>query len=330
MNILVVTLSNFGDVIMTTQVIMALRRKFPQARITAVVGPRAQSVLQRSPDIYRIVIYDKKASLWEKIKFIRTLRKVKYDRVVDLRNTLIPFLVSCKKRTPLFRKFKKKNMRERNMELLEMLDEEAPFFPAQEGAESLTTTFRFFNEVDEIFTLNSLDHYKIHERSGWIVVAPGASNERKRWPAKYFAEVIRQLNHQTGKRVLLVGTLNERPVAESIAAELPGITSVFCGDMMLPQTASLISRASLLISNDSANMHLGFELGTPTVGIFGPTDHERYGYNGPKFRIAREDASKCPCHSSQLSPAERSCFHGLKPEKVIELSLELLNAPKAA
>jgi len=329
MNILVVTLSNFGDVIMTTHVIMALRRKFPQARITAVVGPRAQSVLQRSPDIYRIVIYDKKASLWKKFKFIKSLRRVRYDRVVDLRNTLIPFLVSCRKRTPVFRKFKKRNMRERNMELLEMLDEETPFFPAEEGAEPLMTPFRFFNEVDEVFSLCSLDSNKIHEKSGWIVVAPGASNECKRWPAKHFVEVIKQLNQQTGKRVLLVGNLSERPVAESIEAELPGITSVFCGDMILPQTASLISRASLLISNDSANMHLGFELGTPTVGIFGPTDHERYGYKGAKFRIAREDASKCPCRSDELSPAERSCFHGLKPEKVIELSLELLNAPKA-
>jgi hypothetical protein len=49
-----------------------------------------------------------------------------------------------------------------------------------------------------------------------------------------------------------------------------------------------------------------------------------------KFRIAREDASKCSCGSGRLPPAERSCFHGLKPEKVVELSLELLNAPKAA
>ena len=59
MNILVVTLSNFGDVILTTPVIMALVRKYPAARITVVVGPRAKSVLQRSPDIHEIVIYDK-------------------------------------------------------------------------------------------------------------------------------------------------------------------------------------------------------------------------------------------------------------------------------
>ena len=126
MNILVVTLSNFGDVILTTPVIMALVRKYPEARLTVVVGPRARSVLQRSPDIYKTVIYDKKASLGQKLKFIAELRKVKYDCVVDLRNTVIPFLVSCKKRTPLFRKFTRVNMRDRHLEMLAGVESDIP------------------------------------------------------------------------------------------------------------------------------------------------------------------------------------------------------------
>ena len=121
-------------------------------------------------------------------------------------------------------------------------------------------------------------------------------------------------------------TLDERPVADSLAAELPGITGVLCGDLVLPETAAIVAKASLVISNDSAIMHLGFELGTPTVGIFGPTDHEKYGHEGPKFRIARGDPAQCSCDSDKLPRAERSCFHGLKPEKVTELSLELINA----
>ena len=123
----------------------------------------------------------------------------------------------------------------------------------------------------------------------------------------------------------MAGTLDERPVAEGLAAELPGIAAVLCGDLVLPETAAIIAKASLVISNDSAIMHLGFELGTPTVGIFGPTDHEKYGHEGPKFRIAREEAAKCSCGSEKLPRAERSCFHGLKPEKVAALSMELLN-----
>ena len=320
MNILVVTLSNFGDVILTTPVIMALVRKYPAARITVVVGPRAKSVLQRSPDIHEIVIYDKKASFREKLKFIAELRKVKYHRVVDLRNTMIPFLVSCSKKTPLFRKFTKVNMRDRHLEMLATVE---PGFP-------YLSPFHFFNPADEIFAMRTLNAAGITEKKGWILVAPGAASERKRWPVQSFKEVIRALHERTGKKILLVGALNERPVADSILKEFPGIVRVLCGDLVLPETAVLIAKASLVVANDSAIMHLGFELGTPTVGIFGPTDHEKYGHEGPKFRIAREEAQGCSCRSDQLPRSERSCFHGLKPEKVIGLSLELLNAAQSS
>lgn len=161
-------------------------------------------------------------------------------------------------------------------------------------------------------------------------MAPGAASERKRWPVRYFKEVIQALHQKTGKRVLLVGTIDERSVADSLAKELPGIVGVLCGDLVLPETAALIADASLVIANDSAIMHLGSEMGTPTVGIFGPTNHEKYGHEGPKFRIAREEAAACSCGSDKLPYAERSCFHGLKPEKVVRLSLELLNADQAA
>jgi ADP-heptose:LPS heptosyltransferase len=320
MNILVVTLSNFGDVILTTPVIMALVRKYPEARITVVVGPRARSVLQRSPDIHKSVIYNKKASFREKLKFIAELRKVKYHRVVDLRNTAIPFLVSCGKKTPLFRKFTKINMRDRHLEMLATVEPGIPDPPP----------FHFFNQADEIFAMRTLDAAGIVEKKGWILVAPGAASERKRWPVQSFKEVIRVLHERTGKKILLVGTLDERPVADSIRTELPGIVRVLCGDLVLPETAALIANASLVVANDSAIMHLGFELGTPTVGIFGPTDHEKYGHVGPKFRIAREEAQSCACRSDQLPRAERSCFHGLKPGKVIELSLELLNVAQSS
>ncbi|MFH0985470.1 MAG: glycosyltransferase family 9 protein [Candidatus Omnitrophota bacterium] len=320
MNILVVTLSNFGDVILTTPVIMALVRKYPKARITVVVGPRARSVLQSSPEIHKIVIYDKRAPFREKLKFIAELRKAKYDLVVDLRNTAIPFLVSCKKRTPLFRKFTKVNMRDRHLEMLATVEGDSP----------LMSPFHFSNQADETFALRVLETAGIREKSGWILAAPGAASERKRWPVQHFKEVIRVLHQKTGKKVLLVGTLDERPVADSILAELPGIVGVLCGDLVLPETAALIAKASLVIANDSAIMHLGFELGTPTVGIFGPTDHEKYGHEGAKFRIARGDSQNCACGSDQLPRAERSCFHGLEPEKVIRLSLELLNAAQTS
>ncbi len=315
MNILVVTLSNLGDVIMTTPVMMELLSRFPEAKLTAVVGPRAKCVLEKSPDIRRIVVYDKKADLLSKWSFLRELRREKYDLVVDLRNTAIPFLVSCKKRSPLFRKFTRTNMRERHLEILKMMGMEPGNLPP----------FRFFDAADETACFEKLAAQGIAEKNGWILVAPGAASEKKRWAADNFREVIRSLAVRTGKKVFLIGAQNERPIAETVAQGMPGTIRIFCGAMTLAETAILISRAALVIANDSAIMHLGFELGVPTVGIFGPTDHEKYGHTGPAFRIAREDGAACSCKSHELPYAARSCFHGLKPEKVLMHATELLH-----
>lgn len=313
-SILIVTLSNIGDVVMTTPVIMSLVQKYPGARITAVVGPKARCVLEKSSRIHRIVVYDKKADLFSKWKFLREIWKEKYDWVVDLRNTAIPFLVSCEKRSPLFRKFTKINMRERHLEILDMMKLKAePLSP-----------FQFFDAKDETSCRAKLKEKGIEEKNGWILVAPGAASGRKRWPADSFKAVIQELIRKTGKKVFLAGSKDEQKVAEEVARGLPSLVKILCGETSLAETAWLISQASLVVANDSAIMHLGFEIGTPTVGLFGPTDHEKYGHEGPKFRIAKEDAVRCGCGSEKLPYAGRSCFHGLKPEKVILLCMELL------
>ncbi len=319
MNLLVVTLSNLGDVIMTTPVMMELLRRFPQAKLTVVVGPRAKCVVEKSPDIHRIVVYDKKADLFSKVRFLQELRREKYDGVVDLRNTAIPFLVSSKKRSPLFRKYTKVNMRERHLEILEMMGMK-PGDPPR---------FRFFDQADEAACFEKLAAGGISPKGGWILVAPGAASEKKRWPVENFREVIRNLAAQTGKEIFLIGAQNEMLIAAAAAKEMPGTVFNFCGSMSLAETAALISRAGLVIANDSAIMHLGFELGTPTVGVFGPTDHARYGHTGQAFRIASEDGMACPCKSQQLPYAARSCFHGLSPEKVLVCATELLHADHA-
>lgn len=315
-SILIVTLSNLGDVIMTTPVMMTLASKFPQANITIVVGPKARCLLEKSPHIYRIIVYDKRAKLLAKWKFLQELRKEKYDWVVDLRNTAIPFLVSCKKRSPLFRKFKKINMRERHLEILTMMGLSVGY-PA---------SFRFFDQADEKSCLQKLAPKGILEQSGWILVAPGAASERKRWSVEYFREVVLRLLDRTNQKILLVGAENERSIAEAVKKHMRPSVQVLCGETTMPETAALISKASLVIANDSAIMHLGYELGTPTIGVFGPTDHKKYGHEGKYFRIALEDASLCSCGSHKLPYAERSCFHDLGPDKVFELAMELLNA----
>ncbi|MCM8776154.1 MAG: lipopolysaccharide heptosyltransferase II, partial [Candidatus Omnitrophica bacterium] len=120
-NILLVTLSNIGDVILTTPVMMTLALQFPDARLTVVAGPRSRALLEKSRHIDRLVVYDKQAALRGKWNFLKELRRESYDWVIDLRNTAIPYLVRAKKRSPLFRRFHYRSKRERNLEVLKMM-----------------------------------------------------------------------------------------------------------------------------------------------------------------------------------------------------------------
>jgi len=102
--ILVITLSNIGDVILTFPVIDILKRDFPKAELSVVVGPKAASLLDRNPQIDQIFVFQKKQSFFKMISWIFSLRRSNYDLVVDLRNTMIPFLVSTKYLTSPFLK----------------------------------------------------------------------------------------------------------------------------------------------------------------------------------------------------------------------------------
>lgn len=314
-HILLITLSNLGDVIMTTPVIMALAMRFPSAKLTVLVGPKARALLDKSPQIHQVVVYDKNVDWRGKGRLLSELRQVRYACVVDLRHTPIPWLLRCDQRSPLFRRFRKTNMRDRHWEILEMMGFHLPNPPV----------FQFFDEADIRASLEKLRTKGILSAGGWIVAAPGAASEKKRWPVESFQAVLGELARRVVRPVLLIGAPNERPIAEAVARELSGTAVVLCGETSINETAALLSRAALVLANDSAIMHLGFELGVPTVGIFGPTDHQKYGHTGQHFRIAREDAAGCFCNAQQTPRHERSCFHGLQPEKALGLCWELLD-----
>ncbi len=98
--ILLVSLSNIGDVILTFPVFDVLRERFPDAEISVVVGPKAKGLLEDNPHIYRLYVYDKRAGVAEQWRWLKSVRSQSFDVVVDLRNSMMPFLVKGRVVTP--------------------------------------------------------------------------------------------------------------------------------------------------------------------------------------------------------------------------------------
>ncbi len=108
--------------------------------------------------------------------------------------------------------------------------------------------------------------------AGRVVLIPAAGRPEKQWPADRFRELARRL----GGKALAVWGPGERPLAEAIGAELAPPTS-------LRELARLLRDAALVVGGDTGPLHLAAALGTPVVGLYGPTNPAR---NGPYGQLA--------------------------------------------
>lgn len=106
---------------------------------------------------------------------------------------------------------------------------------------------------------------------GLMVIHPGATDPRRRWPADRFAEVARRAAAD-GLRVVLVGEGDDAPLADGIAADAArtavGSVVSLAGRLTLPELAAVLALADVFVGNDSGPRHLAQAVGTPTASVF--------------------------------------------------------------
>ncbi|UXM91867.1 glycosyltransferase family 9 protein [Paenarthrobacter sp. JL.01a] len=140
------------------------------------------------------------------------------------------------------------------------------------------------------------------DRSSLVVVHPGATDPRRRWPASYFAEAAAGIAAE-GAQVLIVGDRSEKALAREVA-ELAGrhlpegqrqaVRSV-AGELEIGELAALLAEATVMLASDSGPRHLAQAMGTATVGIFWVGNVFNAGPRGRGFhRIHMSWLTRCP------------------------------------
>lgn len=314
--ILVISLTNLGDVILTTPVMSALRKRFPEAFISVLIGPKAEMLLKGSETINRVVIYNKKFLSWaEKWKMVLKLKEEKFDLVVDLRNTAIPLIIQAKTWEGI-RLFPSREiqMRKRHLERLQFLN----ILDDQNH-------FNFFSELEKKSAAEKLKQNGIDFEKSYVAIAPGAGSYLKRWNVERFGEVLRMLKAKN-KQVVIVGSEAEKELGEKIKSQSTQNIFNSCGLLTLRELAALIRYAALVIACDSAIMHLANEQDVPVVSIFGPTDDQKYARFSPKTRIIRRSLDCSPCERAHCKFERQHCMEDILAEDVFRASWELLSA----
>ena len=284
--ILVITLSNIGDIILTTPVIRALSKGFSGSRIDVMVGPNGRDIFDKDPRVFKLVIYDKHISIAEKRRLQLKLRKLKYDLVVDLRNTVFPLLLVPKYMTSPIQSFPKDIVHKKERYLYRLF----PF-----GIEDLSErSYIYITKEDEDYADDLLKTNAVTDPV--VVVSPGAKSHLKRWTVEGFAEVCDGLIGECRASIVFVGAgPDDKEIALSVAGKMKNKHHNFIDKTNIRQLASLLKRSSLLITNDSAPMHLGCAVGTKVLAIFGPTDPRKYGPTGEFDAVINKKLFCSPC-----------------------------------
>jgi heptosyltransferase-2 len=151
-----------------------------------------------------------------------------------------------------------------------------------------------------------------------VALAPGAVGPSKRWPATAFAEVARRLTAQ-GIAVWIVGGPGEKPLAAQIIAEAGPLAFDLTGNDLRGAILALAA-AQVAVSNDSGLLHVAAALGTPAVGIFGPTSPWHWAPLNPIAAAVQAPMQLAcqPCHKPTCRLRHHRCMHDISAEQVLE------------
>ncbi len=297
--------------ILALPLLQVLRRNFPNSKIDFMLIPKTAELLKNHPDIDEVIIFDKKGKdrgLKGLIKISKLISAKNYDVVFiphrSFRSAIIPFLAGVRIRIGFDKSafnflythvvnYKKIHEIERNLFLLEPLgikvnSKELPnLFPSNDDR----------NYVDKILA---------DINSNLIGIAPGSVWATKQWLKERFVELV-MLLVKDGFVVVLIGGAEDFELCEEIKRD-SGFKNVynFCGKLSLLQSAELIRRCVVLVSNDSAPMHIAVAMRTPVVAIFGPTIPEfgfyPYGDKGKIVQVENLYCRPCGIHGGKKCP----------------------------
>ena len=313
--ILVFSFSFIGDAVLSTAVIQPLRRHFPDAHITFLVGPRAFDLLATDPNIDATLVYDNRGEHagWKgRLRLIRTLRLEKFDLVVNLRDSLMARCIGAE-HWGMARGEGNRHAVTRYLEVLQ-----------RQGVDT-TDVSPFLELTEEELTAarNLLAEAGLNSERLLIGIHPGGNWEYKLWDGKNYAEVASILAEKLDATILLFAGPNERHLQTQVA-EMMETPPILVQTENLRHLAALISACDVYIGNDTGPMHIAAAVGTPVVALFGSTNHIRSGPYGDPHTVLQSGINLgCnPCHPGRhpggCGAGSCEVIAGITVEQVLE------------
>ena len=315
-HILVIKLAGIGDLLLATPALRALRETYPQARIDLLVTPDSAGLLNDWDAINRVIVLDKylfdhalqmlknPRNLRQLVPLWQDLRSGDYDAVLLLHHLTLPF--GRLKHQLLMRATGAKwragldnghgwflNVRVKDAGFGAM--HEAEYNLAVAAALGATTHDKrltlplsekayaqAWQLLHEQESPCRMPIYRAHAITRPIIAmhpGSGSYSTARRWAPERFAQLADTLFADVGGQLLLLGGPEEAELHQQIMGMLQSAMPVhsFAGKGTIQLTAAILEQVDLFVGNDSALVHVAVAVGTPTVAIFGLTNHMAWG-----------------------------------------------------
>lgn len=330
--------SSIGDIIFCFPIVLAIKKTFPGCEITWLVDQRFELLVQSDHLINKVIswpkeewktlIVKKNYFLFCKIfyNFVKNLRSIKYDLVIDLQGLLRTniFTRCCfaKKRITLgsefFGSFFADTVVNRDHSSRRISSE---YFKLAKELQLNYKDFlpRFDFPVEYMETITS--KFNLHNRKSFFVIAPFTTRPEKHWLNHHWNSLVDLLINKYQLRCIVLGKAENYEQKQLLNILGKKITS-FVGLTNLIEAAGIIKLAHFFIGVDTGLTHMSVSLKKKTIALFGKT----CPYLDPIYPTSKVIwlNKKCsPCTRYPNIKTNLSCLNGIHPE-IIEIELEKL------
>lgn len=328
MKILIIHTAFIGDIVLSTALVAKLKNKYSNSDIYFLTTPAGKTILENNPKIKKIIPYDKRGKdkgLSSFFNLAKELRKLNFDICICphryLRSSVLAFLSASKIKIGY------------DIASLSFLyDEKITYDKSKHEVEKLLSFVDKTNTRYEIELYpneeNKINIEKFISKGKKIItIAPGSKWFTKKWPEEYFKILIKNLLKINDILIVVSGGNEEKEIELDLTPEVVDLR----GKISLLDLAELCKLSSIVVSNDSAPIHIASAFpNTRVLGIFGPTVKE-FGFfpwskNSKVFEVNDLYCRPCGIHGGKICPEKHfRCMKEILPETIEKEIIEYLN-----
>ena len=364
--VLVLKFWGIGSIVLASPLLLALRTRYPRARIDFVTLAENAAILSMYPQVDRSITLDLGKGILgfiaDTLRTILRIRRERYDLVLDLEFfTKYSAIFSCLANARVTRGFSAKGSARGQLH-----DVEVPFNTYHHVSINFLTLLEGdpmrtipLSRGEELVTLPPLRASEqasancermLESDPAWrrdrptVVVNPNVGDMalERRWPAERMAELLQRLAANGDSNIVVTGSRAERPFVESLVhlAGVHGRVVIVAGRLDLDAFVALLQRAAVVVTNDSGPLHLARAAGAPVVALFGPETPVLYGplrsREGQPYRVHYRGLACSPCmnvHENKVLScwfAQARCMTEIEPRDVLASIDELLAAHRSS